>query len=327
MLAVRDLHVSFHTQAGPVQAVRGVNFEVKKSEIVGLVGESGCGKSATAKSILRLLPDQNQSGEIFLDEVNLCLLKEKEMQKIRGNAVGMIFQDPMTSLNPSMRIGHQIGEGLRWHKHLSRATAEKRVLELLELVGIPHPEIRFKQYPFELSGGMRQRVMIALAIACEPKLLIADEPTTALDVTIQAQILALMKTLTEQLKMSLLLITHDLGVVAEVCQRVLVMYAGKIVESGPVDHIFYHPQHPYTKALLHALPRQGRPLIPIKGAPPDLVHPPRGCSFHPRCRYAMRICEQQSPPFFAASNEQSAACWLHTAEAQSQATLFQEEAP
>ncbi|MCS0542610.1 ABC transporter ATP-binding protein, partial [Aeromonas veronii] len=258
ILEINDLHVSFDTSAGKVKAVRGVSFSVEKGEAIAIVGESGCGKSVTAKSIMKLLPSPQariENGSILLNGDDLVQKSEKAMGKIRGNEVGMIFQDPMTSLNPTTRIGIQIAEGIIRHRKVSKKEALENAVNMLEMVGIPQPEKRIHQYPHEFSGGMRQRVMIAIALACQPKLLIADEPTTALDVTIQAQILRLMKNLQEQTNTSIILITHDLGVVAEMCSKVVVMYAGEIVETGLVEEIFSNPTHPYTKGLLKSVPR------------------------------------------------------------------------
>ncbi|NGQ94651.1 ABC transporter ATP-binding protein [Brevibacillus sp. SYP-B805] len=318
ILEVRDLHVTFHTYAGEVQAVRGVNFEVGKGEAIGIVGESGCGKSVTAQSILKLLPQppvQYKQGSILFNGQDLLKKSEKEMEKVRGKEISMIFQDPMTSLNPTMTVGKQIAEGLTKHHKMSAAAAHKRAVELLEMVGIPQPERRVNQYPHEFSGGMRQRAMIAIALACQPQLLIADEPTTALDVTIQAQILELMKELQKKLGTSIILITHDLGVVADMCERVIVMYAGKVVESGTVDEIFYNPQHPYTKGLLRSVPRldqnRNEPLTPIYGTPPDLLKPPAGCGYAARCESAMRVCQLYDPKLDMVRSNHQSACWLH----------------
>ncbi|WP_047151963.1 ABC transporter ATP-binding protein [Aneurinibacillus tyrosinisolvens] len=318
ILEVKDLHISFHTYAGEVQAVRGINFEVRKGETVGIVGESGCGKSVTAQSIMQLIPKppaHYKQGQIVFNGQDLLKKKEKEMEKIRGNDIGMIFQDPMTSLNPTMKVGQQIAESLIKHQKLSRSEAHKRAVDALKLVGIPQPDKRANQYPHEFSGGMRQRAMIAVALACRPKLLIADEPTTALDVTIQAQILDLMRELQEKTGTSIILITHDLGVVAEMCDRVIVMYAGEVVESGTVDDIFYRPEHPYTKGLLQSVPRldmnKNEPLKPIIGTPPDLVSPPVGCPFYARCDYAMHVCKDHKPQLENMGGQQFAACWLH----------------
>ena len=323
ILEVKDLHISFHTYAGEVKAVRGVNFEVKKGESVAIVGESGCGKSVTAQSIMQLLPKpaaRYKEGSILFNGQDLLTKTEKEMQRIRGNEIGMIFQDPMTSLNPTMKVGKQIAENLIKHQHLSKVQAKERAIEMLRLVGIPQPDKRADQYPHEFSGGMRQRGMIAVALACQPKLLIADEPTTALDVTIQAQILNLMKELQRKTGTSIIMITHDLGVVAEMCDRVVVMYAGQVIESGTVDDIFYRPQHPYTRGLLKSVPRldmdRSVPLHPILGTPPDLLNPPKGCPFFARCESAMKICESYDPSLEQIDKGHYAACWLHHPMAQ-----------
>jgi oligopeptide transport system ATP-binding protein len=322
ILEVRDLKVSFQTYAGEVQAVRGVSFELKKGEALAIVGESGCGKSVTSQTIMRLIPSPPsfiKNGSILFEGKDLLKLSEKDMQAIRGSEIGMIFQDPMTSLNPTMTVGKQIAEGLVKHQGLSTGEAELRAIELLKLVGIPTPEIRVKQYPHQFSGGMRQRVMIAIALACNPKVLIADEPTTALDVTIQAQIIDLMKELQEKTGSSIILITHDLGVVAEVAQRVVVMYAGKVVEQGSLNDIFYNPQHPYTWGLLRSVPRldagENTELIPIEGTPPDLFAPPKGCAFCARCPYAMEVCLEEDPEHQAVREGHTAACWLMHEEA------------
>jgi oligopeptide transport system ATP-binding protein len=317
LLEVNNLKVSFFTHAGEVQAVRGTTFAIGTGEAVALVGESGCGKSVTAQSIMRLIPDppgRIVGGEILFGGQDLAKLPEREMEKIRGNQIGMIFQDPMTSLTPTMTIGRQLTEGIVKHQGLPRREAEKRAVEMLALVGIPQPDRRVKQYPHEFSGGMRQRVMIAIALACEPRLLIADEPTTALDVTIQAQIIELMKELKDQTNTSIILITHDLGVVAGLCSRVLVMYAGQIVESGTLDEVFYRPGHPYTYSLLRAVPRLDAKvkerLVSIPGQPPDLLNPPKGCSFAPRCEFAMRICQERPPEERAVNDGHFVKCWL-----------------
>ena len=317
LLEVNNLKVSFFTHAGEVQAVRGTTFAIGTGEAVALVGESGCGKSVTAQSIMRLIPDppgRIVGGEILFGGQDLAKLPEREMEKIRGNQIGMIFQDPMTSLNPTMTIGRQLTEGIVKHQGLPRREAEKRAVEMLALVGIPQPDRRVKQNPHEFSGGMRQRVMIAIALACEPRLLIADEPTTALDVTIQAQIIELMKELKDQTNTSIILITHDLGVVAGLCSRVLVMYAGQIVESGTLDEVFYRPGHPYTYSLLRAVPRLDAKvkerLVSIPGQPPDLLNPPKGCSFAPRCEFAMRICQERPPEERAVNDGHFVKCWL-----------------
>jgi len=323
LLQVKDLQVSFMTYAGEVQAVRGVTFDLNKGEVLAIVGESGCGKSVTAQTIMRLIPNPPgviKKGSILYDgKTDITKLTDKQMEKVRGSEMGMIFQDPMTSLNPTMPVGKQITESLVKHQNLSRDKAVARAIELLTLVGISNPESRVKQYPHEFSGGMRQRVMIAIALACSPKLLIADEPTTALDVTIQAQIIELMKKLSEQTEASIILITHDLGVVADMAQRVVVMYAGKVVEQGSVDEVFYESRHPYTWGLLRSVPRLDQradeELVPIPGTPPDLIAPPKGCAFAARCPFAMAICAEQDPEHTKLSATHSAACWLMHPEA------------
>jgi len=318
LLLVRDLRVSFSTHAGEVQAVRGASFDLRRGETLAIVGESGSGKTVTAKSIMRLLPEANstiKSGEIIFEGRDLLRLPENQMQSIRGSRIAMVFQDPMTSLDPTMRVGPQIAESLKKHLGLSGRRATERAVELLRLVGIPNPEERIKQYPHQFSGGMRQRVVIAIALACGPQILIADEPTTALDVTIQAQTLELLQDLQEQLGMSVILITHDLGVVARTAHRVAVMYGGKIVETGTVREVFYNPKMPYTWGLLASilLPAadRGQELVPIPGSPPDMLVPPNGCPFTPRCPYAMRICAEEMPELTTFSTEHRAACWLH----------------
>jgi len=318
LLEVNDLRISFSSHAGEVQAVRGVSFDLRRGETLAIVGESGSGKSVTAKSIMRLLPEANtriKGGEILLEEEDILKLSDKRMQDIRGPKIAMVFQDPMTSLDPTMRIGPQIAESLKVHLGLSTQRARERAVELLTLVGIPHPEQRIKQYPHQFSGGMRQRVVIAIALACDPQILIADEPTTALDVTIQAQILELLRELQERLGMSTILITHDLGVVASTAHRIAVMYGGMIVETGTVREIFYNPQMPYTWGLLASIPLptadRSQELVPIPGTPPDAIDPPKGCPFAARCPYAMRICEEEMPGYTTFSDEHRAACWLH----------------
>ena len=318
ILEVRDLEISFSTYAGEVQAVRGVTFDLRRGETLAIVGESGSGKSVTAKSIMRLLPEANsivKGGEAIFEGQDLLKLSEQQMQKIRGSNIAMVFQDPMTSLDPTMKIGRQITESLTKHLGLSGQRARERAVELLALVGTPNPEERIKPYPHQFSGGMRQRVVIAIALACDPQILIADEPTTALDVTIQAQILELLRELQEQLGMSVILITHDLGVVAHTAHRVAVMYAGKVVETGTLRELFYNPQMPYTWGLLSSIPLptadRSQELIPIPGSPPDMHDPPKGCPFTPRCPYAMRICSEELPEYTTFSAEHRAACWLH----------------
>ncbi len=317
LLEVNNVKTSFYTQFGEVQAVGGVSFELKAGEVLGIVGESGSGKSVTMLSIMKLLDDNGKvkEGQVLFEEKDLMTMKEAEMCKIRGDAISMIFQDPMTSLNPLMTIGKQIMEPLRIHKNMSKKEAYDRSLELLNLVGIPSPESRMKQYPHEFSGGMRQRVMIAIALSCNPKLLIADEPTTALDVTIQAQILELMKDIQNKLNTSIILITHDLGVVADICDRVNVMYGGVIVESGSVNDIYYRSRHPYTWGLMESVPNPNtlvkRRLKPINGQPPDLFKPPKGCPFYARCRHAMKVCRENRPAFYDIGDGHKSACWLN----------------
>ncbi|MFC0271981.1 ABC transporter ATP-binding protein [Metabacillus herbersteinensis] len=316
ILEVKDLHISFHTFAGEVQAIRGVNFDLYKGETLAIVGESGSGKSVTTKSIMKLLPESNseiKEGQILFDGKDIAKLSNSAMQKIRGKDISMIFQDPMTSLNPTMKIGKQIMEPIIKHQNLSKSAAKERAIDLLRLVGIPQPEARFNQYPHQFSGGMRQRVVIAIALACNPKVLIADEPTTALDVTIQAQILELMKDLQKKIDTSIIFITHDLGVVANVADRVAVMYGGKIVETGTVDEVFYNPQHPYTWGLISSMPSldsEDSELYAIPGTPPDLLYPPKGDAFAPRNEYAMQIDLEKQPPMFKVSDTHYAATWL-----------------
>ncbi|MGP4070751.1 ABC transporter ATP-binding protein [Halobacillus sp. B29] len=316
LLEVNNMHVSFDTYGGEVKAVRGVSFDLNKGETLAIVGESGSGKSVTTKALMQLIPKppgRIKEGEILFEGRDLTKMSEKQMQKIRGKEMAMIFQDPMTSLNPTMKVGNQIMEGLIKHQKMDRAQARKRVVELLELVGIPDPESRLKQYPHQFSGGMRQRVVVAIALACNPKLLIADEPTTALDVTIQAQILELMKDIQKKTDSATIFITHDLGVVANVADRVAVMYAGKIVEIGTVDDIFYNPKHPYTWGLLGSMPSldsADEELYAIPGSPPDLLDPPKGDAFAPRNEYAMQIDLEQEPPMFKVSETHYAATWL-----------------
>ena len=316
LLELNNLKMSFYTYAGEVQALRGVSFTLDQGEVIGIVGESGSGKSVTSLSIMGLLPPaaKIKSGNINFNGRDLLTLSSAQMQQIRGNEISMVFQDPMTSLNPVYTVGNQIMEPLMLHQHLSRSQARTKAVEMLALTGIPDPEQRFNQYPHEFSGGMRQRAMIAMALSCQPRLLIADEPTTALDVTIQAQILDLMKDLKEHFNTSIIMITHDLGVVAQLCSRILVMYGGIIVEEGSTREIFHNSQHPYTWGLLQSVPDirkldQGR-LIPIDGQPPDLLLPPPGCPFWPRCQYAMRICAEIKPELTEVNPGHTAACWL-----------------
>ena len=318
VLDVKDLAISFKTFFGEVEAVRKISFDVGKKETVAIVGESGCGKSVTANSIMQLLPMPPafyKGGQILFNGKDIIKMTEKEMQKIRGNEIAMVFQDPMTSLNPTMRIGKQIVEGLVKHQHLSKEEAEKKAIEMLNLVSVPQPEKRMKQYPHEFSGGMRQRVMIALAMVSNPQLLIADEPTTALDVTVQAQILELMKNLQDKMDMSIILITHDLGIVADMSDKVIVMYAGQIVEHGLTSEIFANTKHPYTRKLLASVPRldmdRNETLHSIEGTPPDLYIPPKGCPFYDRCDHAMNICKDNMPDADNHSNTHYSRCWLN----------------
>ncbi|MBS5015093.1 MAG: ABC transporter ATP-binding protein [Acutalibacteraceae bacterium] len=316
LLEIKDEKLSFFTPAGEVKALNGVSFSMNEGEVLGIVGESGSGKSVTAYSIMGLTayPGKLIGGTIYFNGHQIEKMSEKEMRKIRGNEVSIIFQDPMTSLNPVYTIGNQITEVIRLHTGKSKKEAYDRAKELLELVGINEPTKRLKQYPHELSGGMRQRVMIAIALACEPKLLIADEPTTALDVTIQAQILELMQELRQKLGMSIIMITHDLGVVASMCERIAVMYAGHIVEYGTADEIFYEPKHEYTKGLIKSIPKlnvqETERLIPIEGQPVDLLNPPAGCPFAPRCANCMKICLREMPPKTELSDTHYSQCWL-----------------
>ena len=315
LLVVKDLKTSFFTHVGEVQAVRGVSFELGVGEALGIVGESGSGKSVTSLSLMKLVqfPGKIKEGQMLFEGVDLVQKSEKEMRRVRGNDIAMIFQDPMTSLNPVYTIGNQIIEAILEHQNVTKHQAREKAIKMLELVGIPSPESRIDNYPHEFSGGMRQRAMIAIALSCEPKLLIADEPTTALDVTIQAQILELMKDLKEKINTSIILITHDLGVVADLCSRIIVMYGGLIMEEGTASQIFYQPKHPYTIGLLKSIPKLHKKdkerLIPIDGTPPDLVRPPSGCPFYARCDYAMKICQEQQPPYFSAGPGHRSMCW------------------
>lgn len=315
VLEVSNLHVSFTTYGGHIQAVRGVDFKLYEGETLAIVGESGCGKSVTSQSIMQLIPNppgKITEGSILFKDIDLTQLKEAEMRKIRGADISMIFQDPMTALNPTITVGEQIMEGIRQHTGVSKEVSKQKAIEMLKLVGIPNPDMRLKQYPHQFSGGMRQRIVIAMALICEPEVLIADEPTTALDVTIQAQILDLFREIQQKKKVAIILITHDLGVVAQVADRVAVMYAGKIVETGDRRDIFYNPQHPYTKGLLNSVPRldQEGELVPIDGTPPDLFSPPVGCPFVARCKYAMEVCQRVYPVKNNIHAEHEVYCWL-----------------
>ena len=329
LLDVRGLQTHFHVMDGTVRAVDGVSFAVPRGGTVGLVGESACGKSVTALTIMRLLdipPAEIVGGEVWFDGREILALPEEEMRHLRGNDIAMIFQEPLTSLNPVLTVGDQISEQVRLHLKVDKKEGLDRSIESLRLVGIPNPEQRVKQYPHEMSGGMRQRVVIAMALSCEPKLLIADEPTTALDVTIQAQILELLKSVQERTKSALMLITHDLGVVAEHCDHLQVMYAGKIVETGTADDIYYHPHHPYAWGLLGSITRldeaQKERLRPIKGLPPSLIFVPPGCAFHPRCPYAFDKCKVDVPELLPVDGQHAAACHLPLADKQ---RIFAEE--
>ncbi len=316
LLEIKDERLSFFTPAGEVKALNGVSFSMEEGEVLGIVGESGSGKSVTAYSIMGLTayPGKLVGGTVHFNGHEIEKMTEKEFRKIRGNEVSIIFQDPMTSLNPVYTIGNQIVEVILLHTNKTKKEAYERAKELLELVGINEPTKRLKQYPHELSGGMRQRVMIAIALACEPKLLIADEPTTALDVTIQAQILELMQELRKKLGMSIIMITHDLGVVASMCEKIAVMYAGHIVEYGTADEIFYNPSHEYTKGLIKSIPKLNAEkierLVPIEGQPVDLLNPPAGCPFAPRCSECMKICLNKMPPKTELSDTHYSYCWL-----------------
>ena len=319
LLEVRDLHTSFFTPVGEVKAVNGISFNLDHGKVLGIVGESGSGKSVTAYSVMQILEKTGKimSGSIKVDGKELVGLPEREMKNIRGNRISIIFQDPMTSLNPTYTIGHQLMEAILLHTNRNKKQAYDRAVEMLKLVNVNEPEKRMKQYPFEFSGGMRQRVMIAMALACEPDILIADEPTTALDVTIQAQILELMQSLQKELGMAIIMITHDLGVVAQMCDEVIVMYAGSICEQGTADEIFYNPKHEYTKGLIRSIPtvdNDGEKLQPISGTPIDLLNMPAGCPFAPRCENAMKICLHQRCPRMQINDDHQAACWMTAKE-------------
>ena len=318
LLEVNDLAVSFFTYAGEVQAVRGVSWHLNRHETIALVGESGCGKSVTIQTVMGLLqsPGRVIGGSVRFEGRDMLALNAKELRQIQGNRMSMIFQDPLSYLNPTMRVGEQIAESYRLHHRVSRAEAEARVLEMMRLISFPEPERNMRAYPHQLSGGMRQRIMVAMALICNPQVLFADEPTTALDVTIQAQIIELMNSLKEKLNTAIVLITHDLGVVANMAQRIYVMYAGKIVERGSAQDIFYRPKHPYTWGLLASVPRldaeQSRDFRYIPGTPPDLLNPPKGCPFAARCSYACRACVNDMPEETAFdTQDHRASCWLY----------------
>ena len=318
LVNVKDLSVSYFTYAGEVQSVRGVSFDIESGKTTALVGESGCGKSVTSKALMGLIERPGvvkEGSQIFYEGNNILDFKEKEWLDFRGKECSMIFQDALVSLNPTMMIGKQIMENLMGHKNMTKQEAAKEAVEMLRMVGIPEPEKRVRQYPHEFSGGMRQRVMIAIAFACDPKILICDEPTTALDVTIQGQILDIIKNLQKKNQTSVIMITHDLGVVANIAQKIAVMYSGIIVESGTCEDIFYRPRHPYTWALIRSVPRldlkNKQELATIPGTPPDLLNPPVGCPFCTRCSYCMPICKEEMPEVTEFGGEHKAACWLH----------------
>ncbi|MFP4643316.1 MAG: ABC transporter ATP-binding protein [Spirochaetales bacterium] len=326
LLDVRNLRMSYHTDGGTVRAVDDVSFKVKKGEVVGIVGESGCGKTAVSLSLLRLLPmppAEIEAGEIFFEESrDLLKLTGEQIRKVRGNEIAMIFQEPMTSLNPVYTIGNQLIEAIQLHQNVDADTARERAIDMLKLVGIPRADEVIDEYPHRFSGGMRQRAMIAMALSCDPKLLIADEPTTALDVTIQAQILELMRDLKDRLDTAIIFITHDLSVIAEMADRVLVMYAGKIVEQGTVHDLFHNPQHPYTKGLIGSRPSMDEDrdrLAFIPGSVPNPLHMPGGCPFHPRCSHAMQICRHEMPGRRDGENEHGVRCWLYLDKTEAQA--------
>ena len=316
VLEVKDLHTSFFTDAGEVKAVNGVNFKLEPGKTLGIVGESGSGKSVTAYSIMQILAQTGRitGGEVLYKGEDITKYSEKEMQKFRGSKCSIIFQDPMTSLNPVFTVGYQLEEAIRLHTNKTKAQARERAIELLTLVGVNDPEKRLKQYPHEHSGGMRQRDMIAMALACEPDILIADEPTTALDVTIQAQILELMQELQKKLGMAIIMVTHDLGVIASMCDEIIVMYGGRVCERGTADDIFYSPSHEYTKGLLRSIPRtdnMNEKLVPIGGTPINLLNMPEGCAFCPRCDEAMKICLNEVPEELRLSDSHLASCWMN----------------
>ena len=323
LLEVKDLHTSFFTPVGEVRAVNGVSFNLERGKVLGIVGESGSGKSVTAYSIMQILEKTGKivSGSIKMDGQELVNAGEKVMKTVRGNKISIIFQDPMTSLNPTYTVGHQLMEAILLHTNRNKKEAWDRAVEMLRLVNVNEPEKRMKQYPYEFSGGMRQRVMIAMALACEPDILIADEPTTALDVTIQAQILELMQSLQKELGMAIIMITHDLGVVAQMCDEVIVMYAGSICEQGTADEIFYNPKHEYTKGLMRSIPsvdNSGEKLEPITGTPIDLLNMPKGCPFAPRCDSAMKICLRERCQRMEINEDHAAACWINVKNAMEQ---------
>ena len=317
LVDIKDLRVSFFTPVGEVKAVRGISWSLKEGEALGIVGESGSGKSVSVYALMGILqnPGKVIGGSITFNGINMLELKESQWQKIRGKDMSMIFQDPMTSLNPVYTVGNQIAETVMAHTNIRRKAANISAVSSLSKVHVPNPEKRARQYPFEFSGGMRQRAMISMSLCCEPKLLIADEPTTALDVTIQAQIIDLLKELKDSTGMSILLITHDMGVITDICEKVIIMYGGQVMESADVKSLYKNPAHPYTRGLLECLPRlisdTEEPLKPIEGSPVDLFNPPAGCPFAPRCDWCMKVCLTEQPPQFEISSEHYAACWLH----------------
>ena len=316
LLQVKNLHTSFFTDAGEVQAVNGISFNLDRGKVLGIVGESGSGKSVTAYSLMRILTDPGRvtKGEVLFKGEDVLKYSEQKMHSFRGSRISMIFQDPMTSLNPVYTVGNQLREAIKIHTNRNPKQVRERALEMLQLVGVNEPEKRLKQYPYELSGGMRQRVMIAMALACEPDVLIADEPTTALDVTIQAQILELMQDLQKKMGMSIIMITHDLGVIADICDEIIVMYAGRVCERGTADEIFYNPCHEYTKGLIRSIPKFGarhEKLVPIAGSPVDLLNLPAGCAFASRCDCAMKICLTEHPEEIRMNDKHIAACWMN----------------
>ncbi len=330
LLEVKNLEVSFDTFQGCVQAVRGVSWYLNKKETIAIVGESGCGKTVSIQTVIGLNSTARKSGEVLLEGQNLLLLNAKQMRELQGNQLSIIFQDPFTYLNPTMTVGEQIMEPFIEHYHVSKKEAKEKAIEILKMISLPSPEENMKRYPHQLSGGMRQRIMVAMALICNPKVLFADEPTTALDVTIQAQIIELMNSLKDKVDTSIVLITHDMGVVANMADRIYVMYAGKIVEHGDCDTIFHNPKHPYTWGLLNSVPRLDKKvnddLYSIPGTPPDLIAPPKGCAFAARCKYAMNICKNCQPPQIDfEENEHYASCWLNHPECMKRNGLVKRE--
>ncbi|MDO5422550.1 MAG: ABC transporter ATP-binding protein [Eubacteriales bacterium] len=331
ILEVKDLKVTFHTYAGNVQAVRGVSWYLNEKETIAIVGESGCGKTVSIQTVIGLNSSRTTDiqGQVLFEGKDLVKEDMKEIRKLQGDKMSIIFQDPFTFLNPTMTVGKQIMEAYREHRKVTKKEAKERTIEILKLISLPDPEKNMKRYPHQLSGGMRQRIMVAMALICDPKLLFADEPTTALDVTIQAQIVDLMKELKTKIDTSIVLITHDMGVVANMAERIYVMYAGQIVEHGEAREIFYNPKHPYTKALLESVPRMDNrsdtPLSSIPGTPPDLIAPPVGCAFAERCPHAMNICRKEQPAYQNFGGEHIAACWLHHPECQKRLSLRRDE--